>query len=251
MGNWEKEYIVQTFVNSAHELRLTSHRIVIINLMKDFLYKCGDIDFAVSELKKITEFSKFAIRLGRINLFTKNRPDFLSISSIIKNESQSMIPIVQQMIDSLSIEFAEKKLSEIKKKKMNNEETIEKIDESEVGDEKDELKKGILSFIRKADELLTDLEESGISTEQEEEILYELNFLRKRLLILDNDLVENMFSVFDALFKEMRNSENRDETVEALRASMIVVAATIREKDVDLTPFIERAMAYFEIKKED
>ncbi|GEM_PF-6920605 len=250
MVSWEREYIVQTFVNSANELRLTSHRIVLVNLIKDFLYKCEDIDFAVSELKKVTEFSKFAIRLGQINLFTKNKPDFLALSSIIKRESQSLIPVVQQMLDSLAIEFAEEKMNEIKSKKKQKSENFEASEEFDAETDKEELKKEILAFIRKADSLLSNLEDKEIPVEDEEEILEDLNFLRNRLLILDNDLVENMFSVFDALFTELGDFENRDEIIEALRASMIVIAATIREKEVDLTPFIDRAMAYFETKKE-
>ena len=247
MVSWEREYIIQTFVNSANELRQTSHRIVIVNLIKDFLYKCEDIEFALTEMKKLTEFSKFAIRLGQINLFTKKKPDFLTVSSVIKKESQTLIPVVQQMLDSLAIEFTDQKLDEIKRKRKQ---ALEPPETHDKDSEHEELNKDILSFIRKADELLTNFEENKIPVEDEENFSAEIKSLRNRLSVLNNDLIENMFSVFDALFAELDDFENREEIVEALRASMIVIAGTIRKKEVDLTPFIDRAMAYFEMKKE-
>ncbi len=251
MSNWEREYIVQAFVNSANDLRLNSHRVVLINMIKDFLYKCEDIDFGIAELKKITEFSKFAIRLGQLNLFTKQKPDFLLISSIIKSESQSLIPIIQQMLDSLSVEFANEKLLEIKEK-FNSDVPLKKVEvNKDASVEKEELRKSILSFIRKADVLLSEFDNDENDVVIKDEILSELSFLRSRLIILNNDLVDNMFSIFDSLLAELQNDENREEIIEALRASMIVIVATIREKDVDLKPFIERAMNFFEIKKEN
>jgi hypothetical protein len=111
--SWEREYIVQTFVTAANNLGINSHRLLLINLVKEFLYDCEDLDYAISEMKKITVLSKFAVRIGLINKYTKEKPDFLNVSSKFNSDYINLIPVVNELLDSLNSNFLVKKFNEI------------------------------------------------------------------------------------------------------------------------------------------
>ena len=88
----KKEYISQVLTTASHNLRLTSEKIEVIAILKEFIAKSGNVGESIVEMKKITELSKFAIKLGEVNIYiTGDKIDFLKLSERFKEHSHNLI----------------------------------------------------------------------------------------------------------------------------------------------------------------
>lgn len=252
MVSWEREYIIQTFVTAANNLSINSHRLLIINLVKEFLYDCKDLDFAIGEMKKITELSKFAVRIGLINKYTKEKPDFFNVSSKFNSDYINLIPVVNELLDSLDPDFLSNKFSEISNNK-NMRENMH-IDEdisykegynAEYGDFNEKL----VNYIKWVDSFLNRFEEKQASFMEKVDIRAELLLLNHFAKDgIDDNLVE-MFEIFrDLLLILVDRDIQMEDLVESLRASMIVLVATVKQKEIDIETYKKRARLYFEKK---
>ncbi len=252
MVSWEREYIVQTFVTAANNLSINSHRLLLINLVKEFLYDCEDLDYAISEMKKITVLSKFAVRIGLINKYTKEKPDFFNVSSKFNSDYINLIPVVNELLDSLNSNFLVKKFNEIsnninmRDNMIINEDTSYKEGYNfEDGDFNEKL----VNHIKWVDSFLNRFEENDASFMEKVDIRAELLLLNH---FAKDNIEENLVEMFE-IFRDLllilvdRDIQN-EELVESLRASMIVLVATIKHKEIDFEPYVKRARAYFEKK---
>jgi hypothetical protein len=250
--SWEREYIVQTFVTAANNLSINSHRLLLINLVKEFLYDCEDLDYAISEMKKITVLSKFAVRIGLINKYTKEKPDFFNVSSKFNSDYINLIPVVNELLDSLNSNFLVKKFNEIsnninmRDNMIINEDTSYKEGYNfEDGDFNEKL----VNHIKWVDSFLNRFEENDASFMEKVDIRAELLLLNH---FAKDNIEENLVEMFE-IFRDLllilvdRDIQN-EELVESLRASMIVLVATIKHKEIDFEPYVKRARAYFEKK---
>lgn len=106
-----KHYIVQCINTAANNLRLSSAKIEMVAILKEFFEKCDNLDEEINRMKHITEFSKFAIRLSQVhNTLVNNRIDFLKISEKFKEDSYSLVKEFSNMLDLLTPELTKKKL---------------------------------------------------------------------------------------------------------------------------------------------
>jgi len=203
-------------------------------------------------MKKITVLSKFAVRIGLINKYTKEKPDFFNVSSKFNSDYINLIPVVNELLDSLNSNFLVKKFNEIsnninmRDNMIINEDTSYKEGYNfEDGDFNEKL----VNHIKWVDSFLNRFEENDASFMEKVDIRAELLLLNH---FAKDNIEENLVEMFE-IFRDLllilvdRDIQN-EELVESLRASMIVLVATIKHKEIDFEPYVKRARAYFEKK---
>ncbi len=134
----EKQYIIQAVTIAANNLRLSSEKIEVVSLFKKHLTNCEDIENEISRMKKITELSKLAVKLGRLIEYIKSdHIDFLRLTETFKEQSHTLTIELSNMLDFVTpIKFKEitSKLSEQEiavqlKQNVQREEALDKIQE--------------------------------------------------------------------------------------------------------------------------
>ena len=124
----KKQYILQAIAAASNNLRLSSEKIEVIALLKDHLNKSEELSSDISEMKKITQLSKFAIHLNEVyNFISQSKIDFLKISDKFKEHSHFLIRDLSALLDVVSpSEFQEilNKLIRIKKEKEEKEKPV-------------------------------------------------------------------------------------------------------------------------------
>ncbi|MBZ0178800.1 MAG: hypothetical protein K8F36_05870 [Melioribacteraceae bacterium] len=134
----EKQYIIQAVTIAANNLRLSSEKIEVVSLFKKHLNNCEDIESEISRMKKITELSKLAVKLGRLIEYIKSdHIDFLRLTETFKEQSHTLTIELSNMLDFVTpAKFKEitNKLSEQEipvqlKQNVQREEALDKIQE--------------------------------------------------------------------------------------------------------------------------
>ncbi|MCF8240777.1 MAG: hypothetical protein K9J16_05280 [Melioribacteraceae bacterium] len=291
--NLIRQYVLQSITNAANHLRLSSMKIEVISIIKEHIAKCDDLTAEIQKMKKVTELSKFAIKLGEINNYISNsNVDFNKISEIFKIQSHELVRSMSNLLDILTPERLNELLDELSKKDQpikvelnKTEETFtEQIDQNVTKEndeelpqtikepaeekksllmERDELKKQIilddvnededfdfesyeetiLKPIRRLDDFLNNVSENDFSNEEVERfiILIDKNFRFSKEVGFN--LIAEMHKIFLNGLKVIRENNNYDREllVESMRACLIVIAAILKGKEVDITDYLNKA----------
>lgn len=97
-----KQYIVQSITTAAGNLRLNNQRIEIIAMLKEVILKSKDIEHDLNQMKKITELSKFAIKLSEIQHYlSEGSVDYLKVTDTFKVHSYNLIKELSYMFDMI------------------------------------------------------------------------------------------------------------------------------------------------------
>jgi hypothetical protein len=95
-----KQYIIQSITAASNNLRLNTQKIEVVALLRELISKSPDLEKDIREMKKVTELSKFAIRLHEIyNFLNSGQIDILKISEKFKEHSQYLIKDLSNMTD--------------------------------------------------------------------------------------------------------------------------------------------------------
>jgi hypothetical protein len=98
-----KQYLLQSITAASGNLRLNNQRLETIAMLKEAISKSKDIQQILTQMKKITELSKFAIKLNEIqNSLSEGSIDFLKISDKFKEQSFNLIKEINQMLDMVN-----------------------------------------------------------------------------------------------------------------------------------------------------
>jgi hypothetical protein len=151
----KKEYINQVLTTASHNLRLTSEKIELIAILKEFISKSSNVCESIAGMKKVTELSKFAIKLGEVNNYISgDKIDFLKLSEKFKEHSHNIIIEFSSLLEKLNPEFLRSLLARTSYSEKNNiiedenehthedPELIENEDDSFEDEEQDEEAKG-------------------------------------------------------------------------------------------------------------
>ncbi|NOX17318.1 MAG: hypothetical protein GXO87_03435 [Chlorobi bacterium] len=276
--NIKNQYIIQAIILAANNLRLSSEKIEIISLLKEHLSKSEDVSEEISKMKKMTELSKFGIKLGQLySYISSSTVDFLKITDNFKEQSHMLVIELSNLLDSVTPSRFREIISEIKEeessidvhfKKTNTEilETteIEKInfdDElrkneqlkkeivySENEDEKtefefEEFEKKVVDSIKTIDVLLRKIESMDFTKEDLEagrELISENKTLSYRIGL---EIITEMHTAVESAFNfiilgKLLPNEN---VIENIRACLVVIVAVVRNKDVDISNYLKRA----------
>jgi hypothetical protein len=98
-----KQYIVQSITAASSNLRLNNQRLEVIAMLKEVILKSKDIQYDLNQMKKITELSKFAIKLSEIHHYLNGGSlDFLKVTDKFKEHSFNLIKEISYMIDMVN-----------------------------------------------------------------------------------------------------------------------------------------------------
>lgn len=112
--DFTKQYILQSIAAASSNLRLNNQRIEAIAILKEAIIKSKDLQQALNQMKKITELSKFAIKLSEIQHYlSEGNIDFTKLSDKFKEQSFNLIRELNQMLDHVDPSSLKQKLSHI------------------------------------------------------------------------------------------------------------------------------------------
>ena len=95
-----KQYIVQCLTSASNNLRLTTHQLEAVGLLRETFYNSEDVEGDIKKMKTITELSTLGIRLNEVyNYLTTNKIDFLRISDKFKEHSQFLISDMSHLLE--------------------------------------------------------------------------------------------------------------------------------------------------------
>lgn len=95
-----RQYITQIITVAANNLRLSSEKIETVAMLREHLTNCEDLEEEIAKFKKITELSRFGVKLGEVhNSIVRGKIDFLKISDKFKEQSHSLIMVMSNLLD--------------------------------------------------------------------------------------------------------------------------------------------------------
>lgn len=279
MKEFNKEYLIQVINVSANNLRLNTDKLVSVSILKEFIKSNNDIEKSVCDLKKITELSKLGIKLHEIiNYLKNNKIDFLTVSETFKSHSHIILPLLSQSLDNISSENLQEILSKYSDKTQTDESSTSKLSlfdeeskpiikkETDVIKEElifeeltkdleldfEEFQRRVLKPIKSIEFLLQRMLDGNYS--EDELISYSVIMEEHKKLseAMSLSLIAKMHEALSISFKMLADNLIIPDfmLVESMRACLIVIVATIKNKNVDITNYFNLAESFLEkIKK--
>jgi hypothetical protein len=261
-----KVYLVQSITTAANNLRLNPQQIEVVGLLRETIVNANDLAEELLLMKKTTELSKIAIRLGEIHSFlTQGKVDFVRISEQFREHSRYLIRDLNQFLESVSPKVYKNAFNKNSNGNINAID-VELVDRSKlageiliqndstevkrlINDEKlnkystTDLEKKILSPVKSLDETLKKLSSGNVT---DKELMHYSELMKEHALLAyshEFNLIAKMHeivaSALDAVYK---GNLLVDKTlIESLRACLIVIVAVVKRKDVDITGYLNRA----------
>jgi hypothetical protein len=270
-----KQYITQSISAAANSLRLSTHQIEIVALLKDAIIKSDDLGNDLIRMKKITELSTLAIKLTEIyNFLDHNTIDFFKISDQFKDHSRNLIKDLNHLLDtttplafknaleklhpkeeSIEKETKEEIKVDLSKRKVDEEIFLkpetEKIKEKIIlEDENDNEESFIQNFetnilrpIKPLDVMLKNLSNADFDYEEMSSFIKVMSDNGRLSKKIGFEIISDMH---DTIAKTLTLIKNRKlmpgkEIIEGLRACLIVIVAVVKGKEVDITNYLNRA----------
>ncbi len=279
-----KQYIIQSISYAANNLRLSSDKIEAITLLKEYLTNSENLQDSINHLKKTTQFSKLAIKLGEMNNFiSKSRIDFLKLSDQFKEHTSSTIQVLSNTLDIATPEICKELLLsnkedvEIELKEKNDdtensfkintsdmteelieqeqkdsvkevdehkeEFTLDDLDEDESELEFENFEKKILKPIKEIDEFLNRLNTLNF---KKEELIFNIELMNNNAELSEKvgfEIITNMHKIIVEAFSQFRDEQIVPDItiIEELRACLIVIAAVVKRKEVDISKFLNKS----------
>lgn len=270
-----KQYITQSISAAANSLRLSTHQIEIVALLKDAIIKSDDLGNDLIRMKKITELSTLAIKLTEIyNYLNQNTVDFFKISDQFKDHSRNLIKDLNHLLDTttpLTFKNALEKLHPKEEEKQKETQEEIKVDLSKRKPEEDVFLKpdtekikeriiledendseelfiqnfetNILRPIKPLDLMLKNLSNADFDYEEITsfiKVMSDNGRLSKKIgFEIISDMHETIAKTL-ALIKNRKLMPGK-EIIEGLRACLIVIVAVVKGKEVDITNYLNRA----------
>ncbi len=249
-----KQYLIQSITNAAGNLRLNSNQIEILALFKELILKSDQLENDIVRMKKVTEFSTLAIKLHELFSFVaKNSIDISTISEKFKQHSQLLVKDVNLLL--YNADHSDFRIIFDKLKQEENKETGEKINGENLipGEEEKEesllftvFEETILKPIKPIDSFLNEIYENDKLPENIDEFIETMKINSDLSKKNGFDILSGMHSIVsDSLRLIKEGSLKADkETVASLRACLIVIAALIRGKEVNISDYINKAESF-------
>lgn len=263
-----KQYIIQSLTAASNNLRLTTHQLETIGLLRESLISSDDMVSTINKMKKITELSTLAIRLNDIYRYLSTiKIDFFKMSDQFKSHSQHLITDLNCLLktdNSASIKLAINKLNgkkeaaepkEIKVQlsvKANSNQLIRESDSKGGGNGTTEVDNNdffknyeevILTLIKPVDTMLSRLEKNEVSFD-------DLSRMAKLMKMNGEYSDTNGFEIIGSMHRIMFSAmmminsgelKPTKDVIESMRACLIVIVAVVRGKDYDVTNYLNRA----------
>ena len=274
--NLVKQYIIQTIITASNNLRLSSEKIEVVAILRERLTKCSSIETEIFELKKVTALSKFAIKLDEIFRFiSSSKIDFIKISDQFKEHSHSLIRELNNVLDVVTPQNMRNILAEISDKSSNKKindpivipEKLEDINihrpqtefpkseptytekivfgDMQENDEMDfeDFEKTILKPVKDLDNFFKKLESLNYTGEELKKFYELMTTNTKHSEKVGFEIIANMHRIITRSLGMISENDLTPmrETVEGMRACLIVIVAVVRQKDIDITSYLTKA----------
>lgn len=254
-----KQYLVQSISHAAGNLRLNSNQVEALALFKELILKSDHLENDLLRMKKVTEFSTLAIKLYDIYSFLiRNTIDISTISEKLKHHSHQIEKDVNLLLYNANRSDFKLLFDKIKPEEKVDEvkEQIAEIVEENItsNEEKKEesspftkFEETILHPIKPIDLFLNEAYEKESDKGELPDNIDEFIEIMKKNSELS---MENGFEIlsgihlliYDSLSLMKQGIVKTDkETIESLRACLIVIAAVIRGKEVNISDYLNKA----------
>jgi hypothetical protein len=243
-----KQYLVQSISYAAGNLRLNSTQIETLAHFRELILKSDHLEEDLLKMKKITEFSTLAIKLHDLYTFlTRNTIDISTISDKFRQQSQQLVKDVNLILynaNTKDYKILFDKIKSDEKTSIINEPAGENI-EAEKQEESSfsQFEDTILNPIKPVDAFLTDLLDKEDIPERINEYIETMTKNSELSKKNGFEILSGMHSIVSdslILLKE-GNIKTDKETIESLRACLIVIAAVVRGKEVNISDYLSRA----------
>lgn len=262
-----KVYLIQSITAASNNLRLNAQQIEVVGLLRETIINSQDLGSEFLRMKKSTELSKLAIRLSEIYSFlTQGKVDFIKISEQFRDHSRYLIRDLNQFLENVSPQVfrdAFHKLNHNDSKAIN----VELVDRSNLAGQilvnqsaairekiimEDDRKDGesfhsfelqILEPIKSIDEMLKKML-SGKMVYEELKMYAEIMEEHTLLSIQRGfGILAEMHKIISSAFKGIISGSLliNKSVIESLRACLIVIAAVVKGKEIDITDYLNRA----------
>ena len=274
--NLIKQYIIQSITNAANSLRLSTQKIEVVGLLKELISKSEDLEADIIKMKKITQFSTLAIRLNEIyNFLIQSQVDMSKLSDKFREHSQYLIKDLNNMLENvgpvsfkeavevfynkdrsessgeINIDLSRRTVGDITFEPENRESIKEKIIMDE--EKEDDIffqnyESTVLKPIKPLDAMLKNLAEGEAD---EADIISFADTLYHNAEVSSRAGFEIIANMHKITAKALRLINNKfltpdKDTVESMRACLIVIVAVVRGKEVDITNYLNRAEEFGE-----
>ncbi len=270
--DFSKEYITQAISSAANNLRLSSEKIEVVALLRERFNNARLLSDEINFMKKVTELSKFAIKVGELHSFVETgKVDFSKVSDKFKEHSHYLVKDLSYVLDVVTPQYArdlfkdiDDKLIQLEIQKQveskkgasvspqeNQKPLTDQIKEKLIMDDLEENSnfifenyvETVLKPIKSLDPFLIKLQNNSAS---EDEILEVIERMRKHAELSKKvgfEILSNMHLIFAKGIEMALDEESpvSSELIENLRACLIVIVAIVRSKDVDITNYLNRA----------
>ncbi len=263
-----KQYLIQCLTAAANSLRLNTNQIEIVALLKEEILTSQNLTEDIRQMKKITELSTLAIKLSEIlNYLESGNVNFFKVSEIFKEHSRNLIRDLSILLDSTTPNNFKSALEKIKNSNSNSNdiksgdsynnhylsrrEDADKLKEKFIleddleNDEQLILKyeASVLSPIKPFDDFLNRIQLNNYETE---EISYYINTFTNNMhnsRRLGFELLANMHLIIKNALEMIKSKKLSTEKsiIDGIRACLIVIAAVVKKKEIDITNFLNKA----------
>lgn len=247
-GNFSKQYILGCISFAGNNLKLTSDKIEKIKYLKKIINSEHSIEKIISNLKKLTIFSKFGIKLGEIlEQIEVGNLDFLNMTSNFKNHSHNLVIPLKELLEDSNREALLEVSETFVKKKETRQDFFLKPFTVYKDHNFNELK--IDKIIENIKEFSVEFEKSLDFSEWLKKILsFQKTFNLYKQIFLEIGFITNanMLSILELylFLYEKKVFKVYKEELEEVRAVLIVVLAISKDKKADIIPFIKKAEAF-------
>lgn len=274
--NLIKQYIIQSVASAANSLRLSTQKIEVVGLLKELISRSEDLESDIKRMKKITQFSTLAIRLNEIyNYLTQAQVDMNKLSEKFREHSQYLVKDLNNMLENvgpsnfkeavdalyegdkpvpeleINIDLSKRTAGDIIFEQDERESIKEKIimdDEKEDDVFFQNYESTVLKPIKPLDAMLKNLADGEIDQADIVSFADTLSHNAEVSSRAGFDIIANMHKI---TAKALRLINSKDltpdkDTVESMRACLIVIVAVVRGKEVDITNYLNRAEEFGE-----
>jgi len=264
-----KQYIIQSLTAASNNLRLTTHQLEAVGLLRETFLNSDDLRGDIEKMKSITELSTLAVRLNDIySYLSHNKIDFFKLSERFKQHSQYLISDLSHLLEVSNPGLIKSALFKLKGKSPINEldeisvdlkedktesnqlltKEIEITDDDIPGKEKE--KNGLRNYediilkpVKPIDTMLNSLVKNKVSYE---DLSRFAEIMRVNGDISEKNGFEIIAGMHRIISKALLLIKSRDlmpgrAVVESMRACLIVIVAVVRGKDIDITNYLNKA----------
>ncbi len=273
--NLIKQYLVQSITNAANSLRLSTQKIEVVGLLKEVISRSNDIENDIKKMKKVTQFSTLAIRLNEIfNYLDQPQVEMSKLSDKFREHSQFLVKDLNTMLEMVNPVSFKEAVKNLYDEKKSDEEEIkidlskrsaedisfekedrETIKEKIIMDEEKEddqffqnYESTILKPIKPLDAMLKNLAEGETDKEDLVSFADTLSHNAEVSNRAGFEIIANMHKIVAKALKLITNNvlTADKESVESMRACLIVIVAVVRGKEVNITNYLNRAEEFGE-----